>query len=210
MNRLIRIVFLLAMVVVLVASMTAVAAAAKPESPSNPAEKKPGDGGITPTAVQMTVYADTPGWTTTGTWRLENYESWGGAKILVGNIAGDTAYYTFGKSTVVGNYLKVYSAKYWSCGDVIIELGFINQGGQYKRISTSSAIDLTSSTTIWGSLIYTSTQIPNEPSAATYRLTIRATGAGGPVDGDGKPLTYGSGIPLAFVNVQKVEVDTTP
>jgi hypothetical protein len=105
------------LVLILTAAM-ATTAFAKPKADKGGG----GGGGITPLAIH-TVYADDPGWVTTGTWVVEDYTGLetDGTKILVANDAGATATYTFGPD-VSQQWVEVYSSMYQFCGDMSVKI----------------------------------------------------------------------------------------
>lgn len=138
----------------------------------------------------VTVNASDPGWTTSGTWRLERYSlalPGVGSDLQVANDAGATISYTIPAGT---RQLQVASATYWNCG--IAEV--------YLNGALVATVDLRSETTTWGKVIYNNSRLnPAVPNT----VTIRATGTGGPgmyeFNGNIYDLTW-----MHFVNVQYI------
>ena len=128
------------------------------------------------------VYADNPGWQTTGTWDLERYTQLpppdtGPHDLLTANDAGATASFT-----VPAGYtrLQVASSEYWTCGMVDVYL---------DGVLVVDDFDLISEETTWGNVIYSNNAL--DPSVA-HTLTLEATGTGGP------GIVYFDGVPYDF------------
>jgi hypothetical protein len=177
MKGLTRIAVLLVLVLVLAFCMATTAVA------------KPKDAGVGVAAADtLFVYADDAGWQKTGTWVVEDYTSYEGAKLLVANDAGATAKYTFGGSSKAKT-VEVYASTYWTSGYVEILLDG----------TLVTTVNLNSDTTTWGKLIYEGKFGGNPWSAHTVEIRAKGTGGPGIVDFDG--ISYDLSY-LHFVNVQ--------
>jgi hypothetical protein len=108
-----------------------------------------------------TVYEENdPAWQFSGFWKSENYVEGGGSVIMVAQEAGARASITFS-----GRRVKVFSAYYWSCGEIRIYVDGIDYGTR--------------------SLYNPSTQWHMQPFVVTglaqgqHTLVIEVVGAGG-------------------------------
>jgi hypothetical protein len=115
----------------------------------------------TATLAPATVYdVDNPAWQFTGQWVRENYTDSGGSVLQVAQNAGSRASITF-----TGRRVKVFTAYYWTCGDVRFYVDDFDYGTR--------------------SLYYPSTQWHMQPFVVTglaqgqHTLTIEVVGSGG-------------------------------
>lgn len=120
---------------------------------------------------------DDPAWTYSGAWYRENYTALepGGRVIKVSDLAGSRAQITF-----TGRRVKLYAAKYWSCGDARIYVDGVDQG-TFSFYSYDVA---------WQQQVFVITGLAK---GVPHTITIECLGSGGPEG-------------LNFVNVDYVEV----